>query len=332
MLSREVALGIAEQYFPSGPENIAERAGVSIRYLSLPDNVSGWCLKHGEKAIVTINENHTSVRRRFTLAHEIAHLILGSHPHRLNAPASACEVFDDEEREINELAGEILFPIGHLKALCPAPPLDAAGLTRIAGRAKASLVATARRLVHIARDLGLGNAGVAYFEGGVFKWSYSPTLTVFPSRAVEMLAHAMSSHPKPYSRATPQTGRATVAFVLESPYGSILFLQRLPAHLAKNNSEGENIRELEEYLFKDDYSFRCSLNGCFGAFNRASNLVGVTLEEAVEKFFATYAERYVEARQQSRVMSERGREYVRLKCKIMIRSITPGQRSNDPGS
>ena len=61
---------------PVDVERIADSLGIEVNYESLDADVSGVMLLEKGKKSVAINSNHHSNRQRFTLAHEIAHLML----------------------------------------------------------------------------------------------------------------------------------------------------------------------------------------------------------------------------------------------------------------
>jgi Zn-dependent peptidase ImmA (M78 family)/transcriptional regulator with XRE-family HTH domain len=89
---------------PSGPiknlVNFAERAGVVIGWSKFGGaSVSGVTFKApGKPPLVLLNEMHPADRMRFTLAHEIGHMVMHRFP---NA---------DMEREANEFASAFLLP------------------------------------------------------------------------------------------------------------------------------------------------------------------------------------------------------------------------------
>jgi hypothetical protein len=76
MIPEAQARSFAVSAFPKAPEKLAKYLGVDVR-LSPLSGCDGWCLVKGEKAIVHVNSKLSRVRQRFTLAHELGHLILG---------------------------------------------------------------------------------------------------------------------------------------------------------------------------------------------------------------------------------------------------------------
>lgn len=70
------------------------------------NGVEGWCIR-GPTTIVRLSQNSSEVRRRFTLAHELAHLVLGTDPDIALEPFRSDRL---EEREADRLAAECLIP------------------------------------------------------------------------------------------------------------------------------------------------------------------------------------------------------------------------------
>lgn len=69
------ALLFAEENFPNAPERLVNYLEIEVKYSSL--NCDGWCLQFDDRAVIRINSEMPDVRKRFTLAHEIGHLIYG---------------------------------------------------------------------------------------------------------------------------------------------------------------------------------------------------------------------------------------------------------------
>lgn len=97
---------------------LAEDLGVSVYYVDWPDSMSGKIERDPQRGgksgyAIFVNGNHHPNRRRFTIAHELAHLIL--HEEEIGDG-----IFDDAlyrsglprrmEVEANRLAADILMP------------------------------------------------------------------------------------------------------------------------------------------------------------------------------------------------------------------------------
>lgn len=101
---------------PVEVEGLAKALGISVRHERLDNDVSGLLLVENGVAKVAINESHHRNRRRFTLAHEIGHVLLHAEGDRVfvdrrffrNQWSSKGEL--REEIEANAFAAALLMP------------------------------------------------------------------------------------------------------------------------------------------------------------------------------------------------------------------------------
>lgn len=80
---------------------------------TFPNHLSG--LTNARAKTIRINSNHPPLRRRFSLAHELGHIVL-NHNAILFQRIDEENIKDEFEREANEFAGELLMPIRMFKA------------------------------------------------------------------------------------------------------------------------------------------------------------------------------------------------------------------------
>ena len=93
--------------------DIVRQQNYNVFIDDLDSNISGY-VDHDNKEVV-LNKNETPERRRFTLAHELGHIILNSNnriQHRDNILNNQLDIYanDDKEVEANYFAGCILMP------------------------------------------------------------------------------------------------------------------------------------------------------------------------------------------------------------------------------
>jgi Zn-dependent peptidase ImmA (M78 family) len=112
---------------------IAGQLGAEIRVLDLAPDISGILYREADRRVIVANQGHSDARRRFTIAHEIGHLVLhkGEQVHvdsgfriNLRDPRSATAE-DVEEIEANAFAANLLMPAAWLRADVQDPTLDA---------------------------------------------------------------------------------------------------------------------------------------------------------------------------------------------------------------
>lgn len=89
----------------STPIEILENSGVKVIEIDADKKFDGSCLKNIDLPVIVLNKNIISERRRLTLFHELAHIVL-----RFNEGA-------DVERLCNIFANEVLLPSAVLKSL-----------------------------------------------------------------------------------------------------------------------------------------------------------------------------------------------------------------------
>lgn len=111
---------LLEEMDVSGPpvpvDDIARNLNIYLDYIDVMDDVSAVLLRGPDFTAIAVNEKHTDERKRFSLAHELGHVILG-HDEKLYIEFAAPELLSDldnrrenEEREANWFAADLLMP------------------------------------------------------------------------------------------------------------------------------------------------------------------------------------------------------------------------------
>jgi Zn-dependent peptidase ImmA (M78 family) len=113
---------LQNQGIPGPPvpvETIARKMGVKLAFEPFKgkDDISGILYRKGEQSIIGINSAHPQTRQRFSIAHEIGHLIL--HTKKLFVDrvvridfrdSTSSLAIDNEEISANVFAAELLMP------------------------------------------------------------------------------------------------------------------------------------------------------------------------------------------------------------------------------
>ena len=281
-ISVEEALKLAEQHFPFAPEKIAELLEVKVWYRDFKGD--GFCVKNGDNAIIVINSDFPLTRRRFTLAHEIGHILL-------NIPSVFGETIretqrnnSEEERRVNGIAGQILLPLKVARRAIRELPISPATLKKLAKDARASEIFVARRLTGLAPDLGLLSAATIHYENNRYRWQVG-TKPYMPGKiAEELLTNCQNSESQIKQTAGEAGDEFIFADLIENPYFSLqtVFLQRVRAADCATESVEITRKRFEDQLFEDYESLRCSLQGSIsGMKNKAASM---TLDQAIAFF------------------------------------------------
>lgn len=107
MITQSEALDLSNSNFPNGPEAVAERIGATVVHDCLI-GCEGWCWQYEDRVVIYINSSATRTRQRFTLAHELAHVLQGTPAGVVKSEPFQSDV--REERAADKLASELLLP------------------------------------------------------------------------------------------------------------------------------------------------------------------------------------------------------------------------------
>ncbi len=103
--------------FPINMVGLCQSRGIKIKYLPDEDMREGCCQIHEGKPYIFIKRNGLRCRKRFTIAHEFGHILLG-HIEACKEEERERAVFSEaEEREANAFAERLLAPSCVLEAL-----------------------------------------------------------------------------------------------------------------------------------------------------------------------------------------------------------------------
>ena len=322
-ISVEQALIFAEENFPFAPEKLAELLDVKVRRCAFKGD--GWCLRHGSRAIIRINEQTSPLRQRFTLAHELGHLLLNI-PSVVGEENGEMRNSDsDEETRVNELAGQLLLPMDVARRFARDLPVSLKTIKSLATTARVSEPFVVRRLATLCNEIGLLGAAVVYYESEKYKGQYRqgalPRITA--KFAHDLLAACKADKAKMVVRTPLNQNFVYGATLLSNPqlYLQTLLLQKIKLDNYQRESLETIIARLETSLFENKRDFRFKLQGCFGVIKpKVSEL---TLEEAVALFNEKYShdiERWDEEFCQ-RLLCDDGQRYIRLRLQIWTKSF-----------
>ena len=126
-------------------ERIVKSCGIRVEYAPLDSELSGLAHIRDDVPIVGINTLHAPTRRRFTLAHELAHVQLHRHELEravhvdrgsLRRDALAAAGVDRIEIEANTFAAELLMPTELLRSALKGRSVDLEDDRAVAALAK----------------------------------------------------------------------------------------------------------------------------------------------------------------------------------------------------
>jgi Zn-dependent peptidase ImmA (M78 family) len=103
---------------PVDVEALARALGAEVRRQPFDGNVSGMLLRDGRRVLIGLNKSHSERRQRFSIAHELGHLVLHrgkplfvDHTVRVNLRDNRSATgTEEEEIEANAFAAQLLMP------------------------------------------------------------------------------------------------------------------------------------------------------------------------------------------------------------------------------
>lgn len=114
--AREVLVQAAVNSPPVDVETLAKLCGAAVLRKTFDDALSGVLVAFAGWAAIGVNKKHSSVRQRFTIAHELGHYVLSHHDHfhidlgPTDAHGHPPGYDWQSERGANDFAAELLMP------------------------------------------------------------------------------------------------------------------------------------------------------------------------------------------------------------------------------
>lgn len=102
------------------------------------------------KHVITVNKSEPEERQRFTICHEIGHIVLGLSSSHLTVPSWAYAKRDMNEVMCDIFAAELLMPYGHWKKMVPDDEPSASVIAHMAKEFRCSFPAAASRYATLA--------------------------------------------------------------------------------------------------------------------------------------------------------------------------------------
>jgi len=144
---------------PVKVETIARKLGITLRYEPFEDDISGVLYRDRAQTIIGVSSFHHPNRQRFTIAHELGHLILHEVDVHVDKgyrivlrDSKSSQAADPLEIDANRFAAELLMPTQMLQkdvAHYIRDVEDEAGLDALAKRYGVSRQAMAFRLANL---------------------------------------------------------------------------------------------------------------------------------------------------------------------------------------
>lgn len=149
-------------------EDLASHFGAIVTSGSLTGAVARMS-RIGDTTVIRVVENADPGRRRFSLAHELGHLVMhdGCMKTCSQADLESWRSIDEQESEANAFAAELLMPSTIARKACEVSPVSLKLIRSIASDFRTSITATAIRFVELTSE----PCAVVYSGDGVIEWA-----------------------------------------------------------------------------------------------------------------------------------------------------------------
>jgi len=147
---------------------ILEKLMIKLIYKDLGRGIDGACKSEGIKKLIVLNPNiDNEKRKRFTLAHEIGHLLIHHNAYLCNKDCfRAYKTQSNEEREANDFAAELLLPQNEVSQILNSDDLTFELIKNVAEKYNTSLFVAGIRLAQLFKD----NAMLVVHDGYRVSW------------------------------------------------------------------------------------------------------------------------------------------------------------------
>lgn len=174
MKAREFLSGLGQLALPVSIDVYAKAAGATVSIDYLQPGESGWSFqKPSGSWCICCNRQDRPERQRFTVCHEVAHIVLGLPPEHNYGPAWSYSKRPAAEMWCDVFAAELLLPHKLFKPQVDIADLGLSAIDDLAGVFEASVMATGSRFAAFSGSLC---AFVISEEGKVRYCSRSPSL------------------------------------------------------------------------------------------------------------------------------------------------------------
>gem|GEM_PF-609216 len=313
MITQAEALDLSNRSFPNGPEAVADRIGATVVHDCLT-GCEGWCWQYEDRVVIYINSIATRTRQRFTLAHELAHVLQGTPAGVVKSEPFQSDV--REERAADKLAGELLLPSDRVISMIGGRrPIDADTLVRLGRAANVSPVTAACRVVGMGKSLKLQNAAIAFFDrNGRYETRYSEGLTFPDAFAAGLMKQVLASdNPGTPLRIKRDDGNVVFGSVIDSFHYKAILIQLLSDEDADGMSAEERLRQLRDHLFGGDKQFEGKVAGILGFIGKKHRALTVTNALAeLDKRYIEIEKGKLSDKQKAALASDDGREFLKI--------------------
>lgn len=223
-----------------------------------------------------------------------------------------------EEKQVNEIAGQLLLPLNVAKNAIRRLPVSRKVIEKLAEKANVSSVFLVRRLTALSSELGLMGAATLHYENQQYQWSYGSQVNGLARSANDLLARCLARQDASFKVVRPDHGDVLYTVLLSNPQFSsqTVFAQILRQSDDIADSLEDTLTTLEAKLLLGYESLKPSLEGCMGQMR--IKVEQLSTEEALALFEQRYLENSTRWPEEfcARLKTPDGRRYLLLRLEV----------------
>lgn len=148
---------------------VFDELGIKVIYAEIGNGILGAAKVKGLKKLIVVAPSITNLgQKRFTLAHELGHIIMHQGAIFCNRnDLNICTTLVEKELEANTFASELLLPEDRVIEILEKNDLKIGLIKEVANQYETSLTATAIRLVNLSKN----SINLIYHKDGMVKWN-----------------------------------------------------------------------------------------------------------------------------------------------------------------
>jgi hypothetical protein len=152
MKARDLVRLVNPTAIPAPVEAYVERMDAVLKVdMNLADNEPGWSFPHNGKMYICANGKDSAERQRFTICHELAHIVLGLPSDHAELPSSSYVKRSQAEVFCDIFAAELLLPFWLFKPMADKAEISFAAVDSLAARFVASASSTGSRFAAVVK-------------------------------------------------------------------------------------------------------------------------------------------------------------------------------------
>ncbi len=158
-------------------EDLIRKMNIRLVIADLPEGILGACKVEGLKRLIVVSSKvYNEEQKRFTLAHELGHILIHRGTHYFSKEdVTTIYTNKQKEDEADRFAVELLLPSKTIRTIIRENDVDFELIKQVAQRYKMSLIATSIRITEVTNE----NIIIIYHRNNIIKWWHKSNGEIF---------------------------------------------------------------------------------------------------------------------------------------------------------